>query len=127
MKVNAYIGNIYRCLEKDDRIRKAALKYNHKPFVLCSDEYLKKQQLYKKEAILIEIANSKYVDLDNIDCFKKYKDLLDLKELYYPEEFGIMGVYPIDNDDLFVDERSLNPYSINPISLKRLIKENKRR
>ena len=126
MKIDAYVGNIYKCLSKDDHLIRELRTKRCENIMFLTPEYLSHQELYKQNAVLLRFPNGKYIDLDQISSKKQYKSLELYSELYYPEEFSIMSHCPIDQDELFVDESSLKVYSEKPITLRKLLKSRKK-
>lgn len=90
-------------------------------------------ELYKKDAVLIEVTNGAYVDLEVIDSAL---DMLRLKK-YILKDGGwrnnslMMSTRPTCGDELFVDSDSLKPYynkeQDKNVSVKQLKKEIKQK
>ena len=75
MKIDAYIGNIYKCLSKDEYLIRELRTKRCKDVMFLTPEYISQQQLHKQDAIVIRFPNGKYADIDQISSKKEYETL----------------------------------------------------
>ena len=128
-----FIGDIGKCTTykkftpfEPDFVSNPSTTKNTLGYIDIDDE------LYKENAILLQIADGIFIDLDSFHSFFNYLKIY--KEIHKNSEFHlgelIMNTAPTALGDLFIEENSLKPYYLdiksNNISIHKLTRQIKK-
>ena len=109
-KEQIFIGNIKKCTEYE-MVATTSVGIIINGRIVSSDShgYIKKDELYKEDVILVKLKNDFYVELEKLNLLLKLKAQTSARKGYKINEF-MMLTSPSAVGDLFVDEKSLKPY-----------------
>jgi len=118
MKTNSiFIGDIYVCVKRDEISLFDSQDINAN--ILMGADFIghieEKNELYKENAILIKTKKGGFVDFDNMDLNLSFSlATMSNRSVFYPQSYPdclIMHTWASCIGSLFVDEKTLRPYS----------------
>jgi hypothetical protein len=96
-----FIGDIKKCVEYHLKSSNLSKENDNIGFGYCRSEVV------KKHAILLKVAENKYIDFDYFTCCKDYKDIVKCVSSNTPLDDIILCTFATHREGLFVDTGSL--------------------
>jgi hypothetical protein len=109
-----FFGTIMKCVNREDiPLFQCDLIIDDQPITSESFGYVNTEvEIFKERAILIKTNNGRYIDISNINNIDELLIPIGNKNKYksFSLDSRIMINQPIHSGQLFVDEKTLEPY-----------------